>query len=126
MGTGFKGGSANHRSISDNLVILCRTFKFHNGYFGEKGHGRSFTRNIISDNPIETAKQFYNMAAYGGVEKRMKNGSVKITKMRDGTILSFREITSSPGSPAVEINVEQSIDSGGIKKQKIHFAKEAK
>ena len=34
-----------------------------------------------------------------------------------------REVSSSDGSPAVEINIKQSTDHGDIKYQKIHFLK---
>ena len=44
-----------------------------------------------------------------------------MTKLKDGTIITYREITSTKDSPAVEINIKQSNDSGGIKNQKIHF-----
>ena len=65
--------------------------------------------------------EFYDKAAHGGIEKEMSNGKGVYTKMKDGSILSFREVTSSEGSPAVEINIKQSNDHGDIKYQKIHF-----
>lgn len=53
----------------------------------------------------------------------MINGKGHYTKMKDGSILSYREVSSSDGTPAVEINIKKSTDHGGIKYQKIHFAK---
>lgn len=53
----------------------------------------------------------------------MTNGKGVYCKMRDGTIISYREISSSDGSPAVEINIKQSTDHADIKYQKIHFVK---
>ena len=53
----------------------------------------------------------------------MDNGKGVYTKMKDGSILSFREITSSADSPAVEINIRESNNYGDIKYQKIHFSK---
>ena len=53
----------------------------------------------------------------------MNNGKGVYTKMKDGSILSYREVSSSDGSPAVEINIKQSTDHGDIKYQKIHFVK---
>lgn len=38
-------------------------------------------------------------------------------------LFMFREVSSSDGSPAVEINIRQSDDHGDIKYQKIHFVK---
>ena len=47
------------------------------------------------------------------------------TTLSDGSIISWRNVSSSAdGSPAVDINIEYSSDSGGIKRQKIHFVKE--
>ena len=43
--------------------------------------------------------------------------------MKDGTIVSYREVSSSDGSPAVEINIRKSDEHGDIKYQKIHFVK---
>ena len=53
----------------------------------------------------------------------MTNGHGFYTKMKDGSILSYRETSSSDGSPAVEINIKHSTDHGDVKYQKIHFTK---
>lgn len=55
--------------------------------------------------------------------KKLSNGKGKVTKMRDGSIISYRPISSSDGSPAIDINIRKSRNSGGIKQQKIHFVK---
>lgn len=52
----------------------------------------------------------------------MRNGRGVKTLMGDGTVVSLREVSSSDGSPAVEINIRNSFGSGGVKNQKIHFA----
>lgn len=124
MGTGFKGGALYHRTISENLPSLEKNYVFADGYFGEKGQGRSFTRNIASEEPTAIAKDFFDKAAYGGLVQYMSNGKGKLVKMKDGSIVSHREVSTSDGSPAVEINITRSTDSGGIKRQKIHFVKE--
>ncbi len=124
MGTGYKGGATFHHSISENLGELKKAYPYKNGYFGEPGKGRHFTRNINSDDPAKAAREFYDKAAYGGIIQPMANGKGETAKMKDGTIISYREVTSSVGSPAVEINISKSTDSGGVKRQKIHFAKE--
>lgn len=123
MGHGYKEGIGHYRSITENLPSLKSEYKYHNGYFGDPGQGRDFVRNIKSDSPIITAQNFYDKAANGGIEKQMNNGKGVYTKMKDGTILSYREVSSSDGSPAVEINIKQSTDYGDIKYQKIHFVK---
>jgi len=52
---------------------------------------------------------------------------LKDTKILDaikvGDILSYREVSSSDVSHAIEININQSTDHGDIKYQKIHFVK---
>lgn len=123
MGHGYKGDTGHHHSITENLSSLTSSYDYHNGYFGEKGQGRDFVRNISSADPVKTAQDFYDKAAHGGIERPMTNGKGHYTKMKDGPILSFREVSSSDGTPAVEINIKKSTDHGGIKYQKIHFVK---
>ena len=123
MGHGYKGDTGHHHSLSENLPSLMKKYKYANGYFGEHGQGRDFVRNIKCADPVSVAKDFYDTAAHGGKEQEMDNGKGYITKMKDGSILSFREVSSSDGSPAVEINIKHSSDHGGIKYQKIHFVK---
>ena len=123
MGHGYKGDTGHHHSITENLPSLTKKYDYRNGYFGEKGKGTNYTRNITSDDPIKTAKEFYDKAAHGGIERKMENGKGLYTKMQDGSILSFREVSSSDGSPAVEINIKESTNHGDIKYQKIHFLK---
>ncbi len=123
MGRGFKGDTGHHHSITENISSLTSDYKYNDGYFGDKGQGRNFVRNIASDDPLKTAREFYDKAAHGGIEREMANGKGVYTKMKDGTILSYREVSSSDGTPAVEINVKESNDHGGIKYQKIHFVK---
>ncbi len=123
MGHGYKGDTGHHHSITENLPSLTSSYAYNNGYFGDRGQGRDFVRNISSEDPVRTAQDFYDNASHGGIERQMENGNGLYTKMKDGTILSYREVSSSDGSPAVEINIKKSTDSGGIKYQKIHFVK---
>lgn len=123
MGHGYKGDTGHHHSIGENMLLLKNEFNYNNGYFGEKGQSRAFVRNIVSDDPLKTAKEFYDKVAHGGIERTMDNGKGVYTKMSDGTILSFREVSSSDGSPAVEINISNSTDHGDLKSQKIHFVR---
>ncbi len=123
MGLGFKGDTGHHHSILENMPTITTKYKYHNGYFGDKGKGRDYVRNISCDNPVKVAKEFYDKAAHGGIERQMDNGKGVYTKMRDGSILSYREVSSSDGSPAVEININNSMNHGDIRYQKIHFVK---
>lgn len=123
MGHGYKGDTGHHHSISENIPTLKKEYKYQNGYFGDPGQGRNFVRNIKSNDPVKAAKDFYDKAAHGGIEKQMSNGKGVYTKMKDGSILSLRVVSTSDGSPAVEINIKQSTDHGDLKYQKIHFVK---
>ncbi len=58
---------------------------------------------------------------YGGIESSMPNGKGKTTRLADGSIISYREISSSDGTSVVELNIKRSTDAAGIKYQKIHF-----
>ncbi|MCD8294836.1 MAG: hypothetical protein LUE27_06325 [Clostridia bacterium] len=121
MGTGYKGGASHHHSISENLPNLTSIYPYHDWYFGKRGQGGSHTRNIICDDPVASAQKFYEIASYGGIEHNMDKGVY--TNLTDGTIVSYREVSSSDGTPVVEINIRSSTDSGGVKQQKIHFVK---
>ncbi len=123
MGHGFKGDAGHYHSITENLPALTSSYSYRNGYFGVKGQGREFIRNITSNDPASTSQNFYDKAAYGGIERQMNNGKGVYTKMKDGSILSYRQISTSDGSPAVEINIRGSTDHGTVKYQKIHFVK---
>lgn len=123
MGHGYKGDTRHHHSITENLQSLKDEYKYQNGYFGDHGKGRNFVRNIKSSDPVKTAKDFYDKAAFGGIEKEMSNGKGVYTKLKDGSILSFREFSSSDNSPVVEINIKHSTAHGDLKYQKIHFVK---
>ena len=72
------------------------------------------------------AKDFYEKLTYGAIEKSLPNGKGKIAKLKDGTIITYREISSSDGSPAVDINIKKSTNSNGVKQQKIHFTKKGR
>ena len=131
MGTSYKGNSPTFRSISENVTALKNDYPFLGGYFGRKGESstNSRVRNIESADPHATAKEFYNKAAYGGIESDIYNKKTGVvigrkTKLADGSIISWRDVSSSDGTPAVEINIEQSTSNGGVKQQKIHFVKE--
>lgn len=130
MGTGYKGNADHYHSISENLPVMKEKYSYNNGYFGENGQSKknNKVRNIFSDAPSATAQKFYDTLAYGGKEeptynsKTGKQNGMKTT-LSDGSVITWINISHSDGSPAVDINVERSSDSDGIKQQKIHFVK---
>lgn len=124
MGLGFKGDTGHHHTISENIDELKKDYQYKNGYFGRKGQSSyESTRNINCKNPIDESKKFYDKLAHGGIESKLPNGKGYMTEMSDGSIITFREYQSSDGSPVVDINIKKSTNTGGIKKQKIHFVK---
>ena len=128
MGLNYKGGADHYHSIGENASNLSKDYPLSSGYFGTKGDSKDNSiRHIESSDPATTAKEFYDTAAHGGIEQHIydKNGNVKgaTTKMADGTIITWREVSNSDGSPAVDINIKYSSDSGGLNGQKIHFVR---
>lgn len=126
MGTGFKGGASFYRSIGQNIMITSSSYRYRNGYFGDNSpHGGNSTRNIIANDNLSAAKDFYDKIAFGGKEQTV-NSNTMITHMSDGTVITMRKVSSSDGTPVVDINIIQSHGSGGVKSQKIHFVKGVK
>ena len=121
MFSGTKGSSRT--SVNDNISSLASKFPLTAaGYFGSKGKSSdSSKRNIKSDDPIKTAKAFYHTVSNGGSERPMKSGKGVITEFSDGSTVTYRAVSSSDGSPAVEITITHP---DAVKPQKIHFVKE--
>lgn len=118
----YKGGASYYHNISENVTTVSHFYSYKDGYFGGKSRSKdNYVRIIESENPLSTAKDFYDKIGYGGIEKPLKGGKGYTTKMEDGTILTYRPISSSDGSPAVEINIKGSDSHGKLKSQKIHF-----
>ena len=133
MGHGYKGDTGHYHTISENIPSVTSKFKYSNasGYFGDKARAsngkpgkNNKVREIFSDDPVSTAKVFYDKVAHGGREEVLSNGEGLRTIMKDGSVLTYREVShSANGSPAVDINIS-TIDRSGVKTQKIHFVKE--
>ena len=85
------------------------------GYFGSKGKN---CRIITTGTPVATSTHFYQQIGKGGTTIPLSNGKGTMTVLGDGTRIVHRLITSTPGSPAVEISIS---GSSLIKDQKIHF-----
>ena len=123
MGTTYKGNSIYFRSIGQNILIVSNTFSYSKGFFGENSkHGKDRTRNITASDNLATAKEFYDKIAFGGKEQ-IVNENMSITRMADGTVITMRKVSSSDGTPVVDINIKSGTHTGGVKGQKIHFVK---
>lgn len=126
MGFGYKGDTGHYHTLGENSASLKEAFDFNKntGYFGKKGESsQNWIRNISSENPEATAKEFYDKAAHGGKETPLDNGEGFKTQMKDGSVIVYRKTSHSDGTSAVDINIKSSTSTGGIKKQKIHFTK---
>ncbi len=124
----YKGNTNTYHSLSDNFDSITSSFEYKDGFFGKEGKAKSNKkknyRQINSKDPIKTAREFYEKIAKGGTEEPLSNGKGVKTELKDKTIIVYREITSTPNSPAVEINIKRSTINAKIKSQKIHFEKE--
>lgn len=129
MGTCYKGGADHYHKVTENIGSLATTYKYYDGLFGDRGQGgSSVIRNIASDDPQATAKDFFDRLTYGGIEKTLyyKDGTEKGKRvtMADGSTMNWRKVSSSADkSPAVDIDIERSNDHGELVTQKIHFTK---
>lgn len=121
MGSPPLGGNA----LTDNIPSLKERFPTTaNGYFGKPGKGRKHTRNIESSNPARTAAEFASVASKNPISCTAIEGKGMVCRMRDGSIVSHRFVSSSKdGSPVVELKVK---NAPGIKSQKIHFVKKGR
>ena len=120
----YKGNAKYNRSIGQNILTTSKVYNYKNGYFGVKGQSADpYVRNIFSENPLKTANDFYDRIAIGGEEEiiQTSKGTLRKTKMHDGTLVIMRNFSTSDGTPVVEINIKRSTHYGDIKDQKIHF-----
>lgn len=108
-------------SIDENAEKMKNDYPYNeHGKFGIKGKN---CRIIKSNSPVETSIDFYKRISEGGVMKKLKKGNGTMTILGDGSVITHRIITSTKGSPAVDINISHA---KVITSQKIHFIKEEK
>ena len=118
---GTAGSASSAHTLNDNLPKLTKKYPLKNGYFGPRGSGRKYVRIMKCKDPLGTAKDFYKIATKNH-ETEIPIPGGKVAKMRDGTEITIRPVSSSPDkSPAVDINIASP---GRVNKQKIHFIKD--
>lgn len=126
MGGGFYGGFGStagattslSSGIGTNAAAMSISYPItRSGYFGTKGKN---VRVIKSSTPEHSAIDFYTKITKGGRVEPLKNGHGTMTTLEDGTVIVYRPVTSTQGSPAVSIKV---FGPSEIKSQKIHFVK---
>ncbi len=80
--------------------------------------GNSHIMGISTPAPIIEAQKLYDTSAYKGVESSLPNGKGLYIVMKDGSVITFRVITSTKGSPAVDINIKHSTSYNSLKHKK--------
>lgn len=73
---------------------------------------------LYSDDPSATARLFYDTLGRGGQVRRIERGYIRT--FDDGTHITYRPVSRSDGSPAIQISV-QNPRSPLARYQKIHF-----
>ena len=125
MGLSYKGGTDHHHSLRENLSNLSSNplFVRNGNHFGVAGKGGASVTTIKSNNPLETAREFFDKIGHGGrfmVDPKTGSYTFNRVQLKDGTIINYR-VYSKSGSPAVDINVDGSNDNCGLRTHKIHF-----
>lgn len=122
---GYNGGTAAQHGITDNLETLKDAYQYREGYFGKASSEKNTkVRKYQSEDPDSTAREFYEKASKGGEESPLDNSRGVQSKMKDGTVVTYRPNTKD-GTPAVTINAKESDNRGELKPyQKIHFEHE--
>ena len=94
------------------------------GYFGDKHPGsKPKIREIVSSSPVKDARELFRQITEGGEKAAIPKLNGQAMRLPDGALVVLRITTSSPGSPAVEINVRRTVRGSKVKDQKIHFRK---
>lgn len=122
MGKGRTGGFSGTRganppqSVRDNFGNLRKEFQAtKGGLFGKPSTRKSSKARIIeSDDPLQTARRFFEIGSEGGIVRSPREG-MTIAHFQDDSEIGIREKSKS-GGPAVEITLRK----GGFI-QKIHF-----
>lgn len=122
MGVRLKGEAPRARCLKENIQVIVKesNFKLDGNHFGVRNKRSSRAYAIECDDPVQEAQKFYDKIGYGG--QFMERGNENRVQLLDGTIINFR-VKSKSGGPVVDINVQYSTDTCGIKTHKLHFIK---
>ena len=100
-----------------NINSLTAKYPYKNGKFGKEGKN---CQVIITDTPKETSSDFFEKLTQGMNIESLDNGKGWKARSEDGTIITYRTLTSTPNSPAIDINIKKS-STPPLRGQKIHF-----
>ncbi|CCI84935.1 hypothetical protein FC52_GL001006 [Lactobacillus pasteurii DSM 23907 = CRBIP 24.76] len=111
----------NLASIQENIRQLTKDYPLSpGGEFGKAGKS-SGVRVIEANDQFKTAQDFWLKLSKGGEELYLPNKKGKKVIFPDGSISTYRIITSTKNSPAIEIYVYH--NNSKIKMKKIHFVR---
>ena len=114
--------SSGTSSIDENASKLVG--KFAPNKYGNFGRPGKNSRIIECDDPVSESASFYEQIGKGGEISELPRGNGTSTRLDDGSIITYRVITSTVDSPAVQINVRKVESNVKINGQKIHFVKD--
>lgn len=113
----------NLYSMVENLNRLSKIYSVtKGGYFGERGKS-SRVRVISSTNQFKEAQKFWDILSKGGRISELPNKHGIRVDFEDYSYATYRVVTSTKDSPAVDIRVFRH---DNIKSQKIHFIRKEK
>lgn len=119
-GGGYATSPSSPEQFGRNVDRLIREFPVDaQGKFGVKGKGKS--QRIYDAAPEAAARKFYETLGAGG-DFRPIPGKGYLRWFDDGTHVSYRPVSSSDGTPVIEITVYTQ-GSKLAPYQKIHFMK---
>ena len=104
------------RGFAENVKTLKSTFGYPDGLNWNLRKGKRLAR-VETDEPVSAATMFAGIASQGFVSEVINDKGYR-RKLADGTIVGLRIVTSSEGSPAVDLNI---VDEKYVRK--IHFYK---
>jgi hypothetical protein len=117
-GGGYSSSPSSFDRLARNVDRLAKKYRLTpGGRFGEKGDN---SRIIRSENPNETAREFWKALSKGGRVRSLPNGKGEGAFFDDGSHVVIRPITSTENSPAVSIRI-MTKGRGIAPNQKIHF-----
>ena len=121
MGHASNGGYASQGSLAGNIAKLAQSLQTDkSGRLGVKGKNK--IRLIVAKDPPKAAKDVYSALKVGGIESKLDTGKGKQAVFKDDSRVVYRPVSSSDGSPVVEIFVSQP---NGVS-YKIHFVPRSK
>lgn len=118
-GASGSGGAHPFNALARNIDKLGEKHSLTpGGYFGSKGKN---SRVIASADPTATADEFWKVLSKRGKTNSLPNGKGKRVRFDDDSAAVYRIVTSSTGSPAVEIWIKTATGRKLPAYQKIHF-----